>query len=58
MSNYPTNRWRPTRSRPVLTAAQLRELKELGYLGPCWLHEDEAAELLRLFRGGKGSRKR
>ncbi len=58
MSDYYSNRRRPTRSRPNLTPAQLRELKELGYLGPCWLHEDEAAELLRLLRGGKGGRRR
>ena len=56
--SYPPYRRRPTGSRPILTAAQIRALKEMGYLGPSSLHEDEAAALLRLLRDGSGGRKK
>jgi len=50
--------WRPRSTRPVLSAGQLRALKGLGYTGPCYLHDDEAAVLIRLYRAGRGARKR
>ncbi len=60
MSSYQNNGggWRPRRTRPILSASQLRTLKHLGYIGPCCLHDDEAAALIRLYRAGRGAGKR